>query len=137
VADETPVSWFLIEPGWEVLDASGEQVGRVEQTTGDSTHDIFDGLAIAPGVFGKSLYVPSEQVGEITEGKVHLKLTKAEVEQLAAYEEPPTSAEVGSTKAGFVRRLEQPVVAPIHAHTGGRWRQLVVRLRTLLRLPER
>src|SRR5919198_2071631 len=91
---DAPVSWFMIEPGWEVLDREGERVGRVEETTGDSTHDIFDGLSIAPGVFGAARYVPSEQVAEIVEGRVRLKLTKDEVERLGPSRDPPTSARV-------------------------------------------
>ena len=134
---DTPVSWFMIEPGWEVVDAKGERVGRVEETTGDSSHDIFDGLSIAPGVFGTALYVPSEHVGEITEGRVRLTLTKHEVEHLSEYEEPPTTAEIGPDAAGTLDRVEAALEAPIHARPGGRWRQLIVRLRTLLRRPQR
>jgi hypothetical protein len=133
VADETPVSWFLIEPGWEVLDSQGERVGRVEETTGDSTHDIFDGLTIAPGVFGTTRYVPSEQVAEIVEGRVRLKLTKSEVEQLTPYKEAPATAEIGPYDANVSERLARPV----RARPGGPLRQLVVRVRALLRLPER
>src|SRR6266542_6060456 len=115
----------MIEPGWEVLDAAGERVGRVEETTGDSTHDIFDGISIAPGVFGTARYVPSEQVGEITEGRVHLKLTKEEIEHLGDFEEPPTSAEIEPEPASFGARVMQPIEAPIHARPGGWWRRVV------------
>jgi Uncharacterized protein conserved in bacteria (DUF2171) len=134
---DTPVSWFLIEPGWEVVDAAGEHVGLVEETTGDSTHDIFDGLSIAPGVFAAARYVPSEQVGEIVEGRVQLKLTKDEVEHLGEYEEPPTTAAIEQEQAGLGTRVAQPFEAPIRARPGGWWRRVTVRLRTLLRLSQR
>ena len=39
-----PVSWFLIEPGWEVVGADGESVGKVHEVVGDQERDIFDGL---------------------------------------------------------------------------------------------
>ena len=42
-----PVSWLLIEAGWKVLAADGSEVGKVDEVTGDSNADIFDGLAIA------------------------------------------------------------------------------------------
>jgi uncharacterized protein YrrD len=87
VAD--PVSWLLIEQGWRVLDANGEEVGKVEEIVGDSTHDIFNGLTIATGLFARGQYVPSEQVVEITEGRVRLGLAQAEVAQLPEYSEPP------------------------------------------------
>ena len=30
-----PVSWLMIEPGWRVEAADGEEVGRVLEVTGD------------------------------------------------------------------------------------------------------
>jgi hypothetical protein len=111
-----PVSWFLIEPGWKVVDTTGEEVGSVDEVVGDSSDDIFNGLSISTSLLGKPRYVPSEQVGEITEGRVHLKLTKDQVEQLGEYEEPPTSAEILPEQAGSVRRAEASVEAPIHSH---------------------
>jgi hypothetical protein len=44
-----PVSWYLIEQGWEVVGSDGESIGKVEETVGDSTHDIFDGLTVGTG----------------------------------------------------------------------------------------
>jgi hypothetical protein len=67
-----PVAWILIEPGWEVVDAEGEQVGRVEEVVGDREDDIFSGLNVAKHLLGKAEFVPAEQVGEITEGRVQL-----------------------------------------------------------------
>src|SRR5206468_9555155 len=43
----TPVSWFLIEPGWTVEAADGSELGHVEEVTGDSNADVFDGLTVA------------------------------------------------------------------------------------------
>jgi len=88
-----PVSWFLIEPGWKVLDSSGEDVGSVDEVVGDSGIDIFNGLSISTGVLGGRRYVPAEVVGEITEGSVQLRLSADEVKQLGEFEEPPPSEE--------------------------------------------
>ena len=30
-----PVSWLLIEPGWEVVDANGERIGKVDEVLGE------------------------------------------------------------------------------------------------------
>jgi hypothetical protein len=68
-----PVSWLVIEPGWEVVDASGEHVGRVEEVVGDREDDIFSGLQVATHLLGKADFVPAEEVGEITEGRVQLE----------------------------------------------------------------
>jgi uncharacterized protein YrrD len=89
-----PVSWFVIERGWEVVDSAGEDVGKVEEVVGDTGSDIFNGLTIAHSLFARGQYVPAEQVGEITEGRVQLTLTKDEVERLPEYSEPPPSEEI-------------------------------------------
>ena len=67
-----PVAWLMIEPGWEVVAADGEHVGKVEEVVGDRENDIFSGLNVAPHLLGKAEYVPAERVGEITEGRVQL-----------------------------------------------------------------
>ena len=129
-----PVSWLLIRPGWKVLAADGSEVGEVDEVAGDDTEDIFDGLAIATEAFGKPRYVPAEQVGQITDGVVHLSLTRAEVEQLGEYLEPATSAQIepeskagaGETIAAEARELEGKVFAPIerHEHPMNIWRRI-------------
>jgi Uncharacterized protein conserved in bacteria (DUF2171) len=111
-----PVSWFLIEPGWKVLDASGEEIGSVDEIVGDSSDDIFNGLSVSTSLLGRPRYVPSEQVGEITEGHIHLTITNEQFKRLGEYEEPPTSAEILPEGAGALRRTEASVEAPIHAH---------------------
>jgi hypothetical protein len=82
MSDDAPVSWFLIEPGWLVESPSGEEIGRVEEVTGDQNHDIFDGLSVATGPVRPPHYVPAEEVAEILEGRVRLKLDLREVEAL-------------------------------------------------------
>lgn len=89
-----PVSWLLIERGWKVVDADGHEVGKVEETVGDSSADIFNGLTVGVGLFARGRYVPAEQVADINEGVVHLKLHKDDVERLPEYSEPPGSHRV-------------------------------------------
>jgi hypothetical protein len=107
-----PVSWFLIEQGWKVVDADGKQIGRVEEVVGDSEGDIFNGLAVSTGLLARPRYVPSEQVLEITEGRVRLAPTAGNLEQLGEFEEPPASVEIGSTKAGVVDRIADAFTEP-------------------------
>ncbi len=111
-----PVSWFVIEPGWRVVDAQGEDVGSVDEVVGDSSDDIFNGLSISTSMLGRPRYVPSEQVGTITQGHVQLKLTKDQLGRLGEFEEPPTTAEILPDRAGAVRRAESAVEAPVHSH---------------------
>jgi hypothetical protein len=132
-----PVSWFVIEPGWKVVDSSGEEVGAVDEVVGDSANDIFNGLAISTSLLGKPRYVPAESVTEITDGTVELALSKAELEALGEYREPPTTAEILPDKegAGVVTRTEARIEAPIHRHAEpvNFWRRLWWALRRLLR----
>ncbi len=111
-----PVSWFVIEPGWKVVDADGQEIGSVDEVVGDSGDDIFNGLSISTSLLGRPRYVPSEQVGTITQGHVQLKLTKDQIGRLGEFEEPPTTAEILPDEAGAVRRAEAAVEAPVHSH---------------------
>jgi hypothetical protein len=86
VAD--PVSWFVVERGWEVVASDGDKLGTVEEVLGDSSLDIFDGLAVATGVLGKPRYVPAELVAEIVEGSVRLSIAGDEFGRLDEYEPP-------------------------------------------------
>lgn len=105
MSDADPVSWYLIEPGWEVVDREGEPVGKVADIAGDSTHDIFDGLSVSVGRLAKPRYVPAEEVEEITQDRVRLKLSKDEVDRLAEYEQPPETAEIEPVDASLRDRL--------------------------------
>jgi hypothetical protein len=143
VAD--PVSWFLIRPGWKVFSSDGSEVGSVDEVAGDDSHDIFDGLAVATSALGQPRYVPSEKVGTIVEGEVHLSLTAAEVDGLGDYLEPATSAEIepddrggfGSGVGAEARKLEGEMLAPTqkHEHPLNLWRRLWLVVRR--RLPSR
>jgi hypothetical protein len=87
-----PVSWKVAERGWSVVASDGNEVGKVDQILGDTEADIFDGLAVGAGtVLDRPIYVPSEQVGAIEEGTVHLGIDSDEYKQLTPYEPPPPS----------------------------------------------
>jgi uncharacterized protein YrrD len=91
-----PVSWLVIERGWKVFDREGNELGKVEETVGDSNRDIFNGLTVASGLFAHGRYVPAERVAQITDGEIRLGLTKADFERLGEYEEPPPSERIQS-----------------------------------------
>ena len=63
-----PVAWLVVEPGWEVVSSDGEKAGVVREVLGDKNADIFDGLAVDPGLLKKAKYVPAERLGPIVEG---------------------------------------------------------------------
>ena len=137
-----PVSWLLIESGWKVLAADGAEVGQVDEVAGDSTEDIFNGLAVATSAFGKPRYVPAEQVAEITEGAVRLSLSSEEVQRLGEYLEPATSAQIepesrggiGESLGAEAREVESEVLAPPkHERALNVWQRLALFFRRLIR----
>jgi len=86
-----PVSWKVVDAGWAVVASDASAVGKVDQVLGDPEADIFDGLVVGAGtVLDRPLYVPSEQVGEIEEGTVHLTIDAGEYGKLTPYQEPPS-----------------------------------------------
>jgi hypothetical protein len=89
-----PVSWFLIEPGWKVVDRNGKDAGRVDEIVGDTGADIFNGLAISMGLLHGRRYVPAERVAAIVDGQVQLDLDADAVKRLGDFEEPPPSEEI-------------------------------------------
>lgn len=81
-----PVSWLMVEPGWIVETSDGKDGGTVHEVLGDHNADIFDGLAVSPGLLKRPRYLPAESVDEITEGRVRLTISADEFEQLDEYE---------------------------------------------------
>jgi hypothetical protein len=81
-----PVSWLMIEPGWTVEGSDGKEVGTVREVLGDASADIFDGLAVSHGLLKRARYVPAENVGEITEGRVALTVSSREFKRLPEYQ---------------------------------------------------
>jgi uncharacterized protein YrrD len=85
-----PVSWLLVEPGWKVVGADGEQAGTVEAVVGDLDSDIFSGLRIAFEVHRGARFVPAEHVASILDGEVHLDLA-ADAARARRFPEPGES----------------------------------------------
>jgi uncharacterized protein YrrD len=89
-----PVSWLLIEHGWNVVGPSGEELGSVSEVVGDTGDDIFNGLSVAAGLLRRPRYVPAEQVARIVEGRIELAIGQDEFDRLGDYDEPSKSEEV-------------------------------------------
>jgi hypothetical protein len=121
----------MIRPGWKVYASDGTEVGAVDEVAGDDNADIFDGVAMARSALAKPTYVPAESVGAITEGRIELTLTTAEVDALGEYLEPATSRIIeGDNKPGSkisteVHSLESKAFLPIeHEKSAGLFRRL-------------
>ena len=75
-----PTSYLTLEAGAPVFTCDGEQIGQVEQVLADEGEDIFDGLVVSGP--DRPRYVAGEQVEEIFERGVLLKLDAAAVGEL-------------------------------------------------------
>ncbi len=129
MSEGDPVSWLMIEPGWTVVGGDGREIGRVEEVVGDSGDDIFNGLAVSTGLLDRRRYVPSEQVEEITQGRVRLALTADQLRHLGEFGEPPASLEIESTEAGLADRVTGAFTDPEHRpRPPTPWRRLLNRI---------
>ena len=80
-----PISYLVLERGAHVFSADGEKVGDVSEVRADRARDIFEYVVIRHGVVpGHHHVVPAEQVEEIYERGVVLKLTADAVGSLPA-----------------------------------------------------
>ena len=100
-----PIAWVMIEKGWRVVDANGDEAGKIDEITGDENADIFDGITVKQGTLSKDKYVPSEHVGAIYEGEVHVSLTREQIEALQDFDEPPPQESISPEKASWWQRL--------------------------------
>lgn len=89
-----PVSWLMIEPGWTVVGAEGEEVGKVDEVVGDTGADIFNGLAVSTSLLSRPKYLPAERVQEIREGEVVVDLPAETIQHLDDHEPEPPSTEL-------------------------------------------
>jgi hypothetical protein len=121
-----PVSWLVIEPGWEVVASDGAELGKVEEVVGDTGVDIFNGLSVSTGFLAKPRYVPAEQVTEITQGKIRLAVTRDQFGRLSEFREPPASIEVTSADPSLTDRVADVFSDPdTQSHRVTPWRRLM------------
>jgi uncharacterized protein YrrD len=99
-----PVSWLLIERGWKVFGANGNEVGTVHEVTGDSGQDIFDGLSISSGTFDKPRYLPAERITRIEEGAVYVDV--ADLSELTEYQKPAPSEKILAEPTSWWERFK-------------------------------
>jgi hypothetical protein len=100
-----PSSYLTLTEGADVYSCDGKALGRVEHVLAAPEQDIFDGIVIDRSVLpGGHRFVDAEQVEEIFERGVLLKLDAAAAESL-----PEPSASPGSLSADPAEGGESPV----------------------------
>ena len=90
-----PSSYLNLAEGAEVYSCDGEKVGEVEHILADVDADIFDGLVLDTSILpGGHRFVDADQVEEIFERGVLLKLTREEAENAPEPSANPAAMEV-------------------------------------------
>ena len=89
-----PSSYLMLKEGTPVLSSDGESLGKVEHVLADPENDIFDGLVIDRSVLpGGHRFVDADQIGEIFERGVLLKLDREAAETLPEPGKNPAAME--------------------------------------------
>ena len=88
-AAEPQVAWKAIEENADVLASDGKRIGKVSRVVGDTTADVFTGLAIFVGTFRGERFVTAERVSGIWTRRVQLDLDASAIERLPKYEDSP------------------------------------------------
>jgi uncharacterized protein YrrD len=80
-----PASYLTLEPGTPVYSSDGKRIGKAERVVADLVNDIFEGIVVDKTILpGRGRFADAEQVGEIYERGVLLK-----IDRQAANELPP------------------------------------------------
>jgi uncharacterized protein YrrD len=91
-----PSSYLSCDAGQAVFSCDGEQVGKVEHVLADPGSDIFDGIVLDTSVLpGGHRFVDADQVEEIFERGVLLKVDRAGAEGLPVPSENPATMRAG------------------------------------------
>lgn len=78
-----PISYMVLEPGTPVYTADEQQIGHVTHVLAAEDEDVFDGIVIEEHLGrGGHRFVDAEQVADIHQHGVLLKLDRAEASSL-------------------------------------------------------
>jgi hypothetical protein len=95
-----PSSYLVLADGVPVFSSDGKELGRVEHVLDVPEDDIFDGFVIDTSVLpGGHRFVDSEQVEEIFERGVVLKIDAAAAEALPEPSDNPAALEADPSEA--------------------------------------
>jgi hypothetical protein len=78
--EERPIAWLALEKGTPVLDASGNEIGKVSEVVADEQKDIFSGIHWRHGLLGDQHYVPADLIDELTSDAVRLRVSAEEAQ---------------------------------------------------------
>jgi sporulation protein YlmC with PRC-barrel domain len=111
-----PSSYLSLGKGADVYTSDGEKVGKVEHVLAVPEDDIFDGIVLDTSVLpGGHRFVDADQVEEIFERGVLLKIDRAAAEKLPKPSPSPGALEVGPDE------LSEPEESALRQKLGRAW----------------
>ena len=98
-------SYMVLAEGTDVVSSDGVVVGKVTHVLADDAEDVFDGVVIDvdPGPGGKR-FVDADQVGQIYERALVLRISADEVGRLPEPTPSPAVMQIGNGSDGWFKR---------------------------------
>ena len=84
--DGAPIAWPALQSGTPIYASDGAEIGRVSEVIADREKDIFSGLTFKPGLLDQTLFIPADNVAELTDTAVRLDLDASQAERFEPYE---------------------------------------------------
>ncbi|MEA2516746.1 MAG: hypothetical protein QOG16_584 [Actinomycetota bacterium] len=85
MTDDRPIAWLALESGTPIVSSDGEQIGKVSDVVADREKDIFSGITFKPGLLDTPVFVPADNIGDLTDNEVTLTISAADAEGLEPY----------------------------------------------------
>lgn len=87
---EQAISWLVTPEYSPVLDANGDELGKIEAVLGDDEENLFHGLAVnLKGALTGTVEVPAARVVRITTAAIYTDLVPDDVSELEEFEADP------------------------------------------------
>ena len=86
MTEDRSIAWLALENGTPIVSVDGEQVGKVAEVVADREKDIFSGITFKPGLLDSAVFVPADQIGDLTATEVRLTISAADAGKLEPHD---------------------------------------------------
>ena len=103
-----PTAYLTLEPGADVIDATGENIGKVDHVLADPSVDVFDGIIVDLNPLSTTLrFADADQIDGIFERGVVLKVNGDELHEPQANPGSMAATPDDVDSSGFQARLRR------------------------------
>src|SRR5438093_10430355 len=85
--DDDPIAWRGVPQDTPVRSSDGDEVGTLSDMLGSDREDIFHGIVVHLGRFGRHVFVPADDVTLMTRSHVDVRQTTDELHALPDHDE--------------------------------------------------